>query len=75
MVDALGVFKTVMDDYVTLASDILVPEYTLVAATNLTDIRIQNTIVLDPDILADCPGRHELKDNMAKRLVSTSTLR
>lgn len=74
MVDALGVFKTVMDDYVTLASDILVPEYTLVATTNLTTIRIPNTIVIDPDILADCPGRHELKDNMAKRLVSTNKL-
>lgn len=74
LVDALGVFKTVMDDYVTLASDILVPEYTLVATNNPNMITIPNTIVLHPDILADCPGRHELKDNMAKRLVSTNKL-
>jgi hypothetical protein len=74
LVDALGVFKTDMDDYVALASDVLVPEYTLIATTESGLMIVPNTIVVDPGILVDCPGRHELKDNMEKRLVGTSKL-
>lgn len=72
MVDALGVFKTIMDDYAALASDILVPEYTLVPNSQSDVPRIPNIIVIDPDILGNCPSRHELKDNMTKRLLNTN---
>jgi hypothetical protein len=72
LVHALGVFKTVMDDYITLAADVVMPEYSLVVTTD-SDIRLMpNAILMNPDILRDCPGPHELKENMSKRLVGAA---
>jgi hypothetical protein len=68
--NALGVFKTVMDDYAALAADVVMPDYSLVATTNDDMMIIPNTVLINPDILQDCPTPHELKESMMKRLTN-----
>lgn len=52
----------------TLAADIMMPEYSLVVSTDIDMRLITNTVLISPDILSGCPTPHELKTSMLKRL-------